>query len=165
VTQASADFEQLYRRYAPGAFRRARRVLGSDADAHEAVQDLFVSLLEHPDRCRELGSVSAFMYRAITNACLNRLRNQRNRLRLAYDNARADSDATPRTELEARVILTSELARLPEPLAQVAVYYHIDGLTHDEIANILGCSRRHVGNLLSKLDGWFSEAEQRTCSG
>jgi RNA polymerase sigma-70 factor (ECF subfamily) len=139
-------------------------VLGNDADAHEVVHDLFVSLLERPEQCRELGSVTAFMYRAITHACLNRLRNQRNRLRLVHANASAQH-ATPPTQPETQAILLSELARLPEPLAQVAVYAHLDGLTHDEIASLMGCSRRHVGNLLSRLEAEFNEPEQQICNG
>ena len=57
--------------------------------------------------------------------------------------------AAPRSEQIAQV--RSLLARLPEPLAEVAVYYHVDGMTHEEIAAMIGCSRRQVGNLVERL--------------
>ncbi len=43
------------------------------------------------------------------------------------------------------------LARMPPELARVAVYHYADEMTHDEIALLLECSRRHVGNLIERL--------------
>ena len=36
-------------------------------------------------------------------------------------------------------------------LLVIAVYYYVDGMSHDEIAGIIGCSRRTVGNRLEAL--------------
>jgi RNA polymerase sigma-70 factor (ECF subfamily) len=60
--------------------------------------------------------------------------------------------------------LRSALRELPEPLAHVAVYYYMDELTQDEISRILGCSRRHVGNLLERLFAHRAHKELRSCS-
>jgi len=49
------------------------------------------------------------------------------------------------------VELRAWLASLPEELAQVAVYYHMDELTQEELAGVLGCSRQWVGKLLQQL--------------
>jgi RNA polymerase sigma-70 factor (ECF subfamily) len=54
---------------------------------------------------------------------------------------------------------------LPEPLGHVAVYYYLDELTHEEIAELLGCSRRHVGNLLVRLSAWARADEQQSGAG
>ena len=43
------------------------------------------------------------------------------------------------------------LAQLPDQLAQVAVYYYFDEMTHEEIAELVGCSRRQVGNLVQQV--------------
>lgn len=43
------------------------------------------------------------------------------------------------------------LAQLPDQEARAAVYFHLDGMTHTEIAELLGCSRRHVGDLLERV--------------
>ena len=43
------------------------------------------------------------------------------------------------------------LGDLPEDEARAAVYYHLDGMSHAEVAEVLGCSARHVGDLLSRM--------------
>lgn len=40
---------------------------------------------------------------------------------------------------------------LPEDLLEIAMYRHGDGLSHDEIAELVGVSRRTVGNRLEEL--------------
>ena len=160
MTLAGADFDLLYRKHAPGAFLRARRMLGNDADAHEVVHDLFLSLLQAPEQFAGRSSVTAFMYQAITHACLNRLRNQRTRARILQLQAQAPADAAQahhRLHPERLATLFSELQRMPENLATVAVYYYLDGLTHDEIARLLSCSARHVGNLVARVHGWSNQ--------
>jgi RNA polymerase sigma-70 factor (ECF subfamily) len=51
---------------------------------------------------------------------------------------------------------------MPSELGQVAMYYLVDGLTHREIAQLLSCSRRHVGNLLARLQAW-DEGTEASC--
>jgi RNA polymerase sigma factor (sigma-70 family) len=43
------------------------------------------------------------------------------------------------------------LVKLPRDQASAAIYYHLDGMSHHEIAEVLGCSRRHVGDLLERI--------------
>jgi len=147
--------EELYRTYAPQAFRRARRVLRSDDDAHEVVNDVFLSLLERPRQYAGQCAFGGFLHSAVTNACLNRLRQRAIRGKLASDcNLATLSPATSAVDPEGASTLRSVLARLPSPLADVAVYYHLYELTQDDIARILGCSRRHVGDLVTRLEEW-----------
>ncbi|HMI94319.1 MAG TPA: sigma-70 family RNA polymerase sigma factor [Polyangiales bacterium] len=144
-------FEELYRVHAPSVRRRAVELLGSEAEAAEVVQDLFLSMLERPQQFANKSSLTTFLYSATTHACLNRLRNQRNRARLLalHGAAAHDRHANPRAE---RVLqLRALLRELPDELAAVAVYHYLDEMTYDEIAALLGCSRRHVGTLLSRL--------------
>jgi RNA polymerase sigma-70 factor (ECF subfamily) len=158
-------FDELYRRHAPGAFRRARRVLGSDADAHEVVHDLFLSLWERPEQYAGNSSMSTFIYGAVTHACLNRIRNHNNRQRLMRAHlATQPESASSRADAEQSTALRAALERMPEPLAQVAIYYYFDELTHRDIARVLGCSHRHVGDLLQRLAQWVNRKEVRACN-
>src|SRR6185295_4628919 len=84
---ATEPLDVLYRRHAPSVFRRARALLGSDADAHEVVQELFLSLFERPDQYQGRSALTTFMYSATTHACLNRIRNRKTRLRLISEHA------------------------------------------------------------------------------
>lgn len=156
----AADLDRLYRTHAPRAFRRAQRMLGVEADAHEVVHDVFLRLFERPPQIRGETSMSTYLYSAVTNGCLNRIRDRGNRERLLREHAAHGAPLAAGTHPELLASLRWALARVPEPLAQVAVYYYMDELTHDDIARILGCSRRHVGHLLERLARWTVEQQE-----
>jgi RNA polymerase sigma factor (sigma-70 family) len=145
----STDLERVYRAHAPAAFRRARRILGSAHEAEEVVQELFEALAVDPDPLARTASLTAWFYTTTTNRCINRIRDKNNRLRLLREHM--DPIPSRAASVEDAIVLGELLSGLPEDLAKVAVYYYADEMTHDEIAKLLGCSRRHVGNLLERL--------------
>ena len=49
-SQWRAHVADLYCRHAASVYRRALSLLGQEADAHEVLKDVFVSLLERPDQ-------------------------------------------------------------------------------------------------------------------
>lgn len=148
--------DTLYRRHAPSVFRRARRILGSDADAQEVVQDIFLSLFERPEQFSGQSQLTTFLYSAGTHACLNRIRNSKNRSRLLREHAAASAPQAEADHLtpEQLSLLHRLLQRMPDELARAAVYYYLDDLSHDEVARLMNCSRRHVGNLLERVAAW-----------
>jgi RNA polymerase sigma-70 factor (ECF subfamily) len=153
----------IYRRHAPTVFRRAQQILGNSADAHEVVQDVFLSLFENPAQFAGLSALTTFLYSMTTHTCLNRLRNQRNRARLLAENLHPEEGDPAGLTAEQLLILQRALATMPDELAQVAVYSCVDGLSHEEIARILSCSRRHVGDLLERVNEWGKSQEAIPC--
>lgn len=153
--------EQLYRTHGHVVLRRARHLLGSEVDAHEALQDIFAELLRTPPALRAPGSVVAWLYQATTHFCLNQLRNRRTGLRLLDRHVRPVQPSTEGPRGEALTAVRQLLARLPENLAAVVVYHHLDGMTHEEISTVLGCSRRQVGYLLERAHASL-QAEERS---
>lgn len=128
-------------------------MLGQSADAHEVVHDVFVSLFERPEQHAGHSRMSTFLYSAVTHRCLNRLRDSKTRERLLAQHADVlTPNDRARPGADQLFQLRALIERLPEVLAQVAVYRYMDELTHEEIAEIMGCSRRHVGDLLKRLD-------------
>jgi RNA polymerase sigma-70 factor (ECF subfamily) len=121
---------------------------------------VFLSLFEHPEQYAGHSRMSTFLYSAVTHVCLNRLRNGRTRERLLaqHGDVLTPSDRA-RPSADQLFQLRALIQQLPEVLAQVAVYRYMDELTHEEIAEIMGCSRRHVGDLLKRLDD-FSAARE-----
>lgn len=159
-----SSFDALYRLHAPNVLRRARALLGNEADACEVVQDVFVSLYERPEQFKGLSKLSTFLYSATTNACLSRIRIRKNRLRLLADRPEeAPMSRSIQLDPEALSLLHDVLRRLPEQLALVAAYYYVDDLSHDEIAELVGCSRRQVGNLLERVVQTAREMEAAAC--
>jgi len=143
------DLDRIYRDHGHVVVRRARRLLGDEAEASEVLQEVFLSLLDRPGQFEGRSAVTTFLYAMTTNACLNRLRNRRRRARLLADVVSVDvrPDASHEASLDAALLL----AQLPERLARVAIYYYLDEMTHEEIADVLGVSRRQVGNLVLRV--------------
>jgi RNA polymerase sigma-70 factor (ECF subfamily) len=160
---SAADFERLYRLYAGGAFRRAQRILGNSADAHEIVHDVFVSLFERPEQFAARSAFSTFLYSMVTHACLNHLRNQSNRRRLLEVHATIvcvpSESATPEHVVELRELMQ----RMPDQLAEVAVYRYFDSLPQSDIARVMGCSIRQVAKLLERLEQWAQHPKVAPC--
>jgi RNA polymerase sigma-70 factor (ECF subfamily) len=140
-----------YRRYGPALVRKAERMLGNREDARDAVQGLFVELLggERDGERLEL----PYLYRALTNRCLNQLRDGKTRARLL---AREEESLRPiRTRHEDAVIgldlLTKLCGRLDAKVAEVLVYRYVDDLTQEEIATLCGTSRKTVNARLGRI--------------
>lgn len=145
------SIEQLYVSHGPAVLRRARQLLGDEAEAQEVLHDVFTSLLHDPGQFAGTSSAMTFLYRMTTNAALGRLRRQRTHERLlAADQLGREEPSSPSPE--AIVELRAWLLGLPDELARVAIYYHMDGLTQEELATVLGCSRQWVGKLLARLE-------------
>jgi RNA polymerase sigma-70 factor (ECF subfamily) len=140
--------ERLYREYGDLVLRRARRIMGSDSEAQEILQELFMSFMQKPQQLDGKTSMTGWLYAATTHLCLNTLRNRKNRARLLR--LRPPAVATTTGGAESAITAQELLAQLPDELAQVAVYYYFDEMTHEEIAELVGCSRRQVGNLLQQ---------------
>lgn len=150
-TQHRAAVAQAYRAYGHSVLRRARQILGGDQEADDVLQEIFMSLLDRPEQFAERSSLGTFLYAATTHLCLNRLRNRRNRERLLADHVTPLSAEKVAASPETMMVLRELLARVPEDQARAAVHYYLDGMSHAEIAVQLGCSRRHVGDLLERL--------------
>jgi RNA polymerase sigma-70 factor (ECF subfamily) len=150
AVSAIPSLEQLYVSHGPAVLRRARQLLGDEAEAREVLQDVFTSLLQNPGQFAGRSAAMTFLYSVTTNAALGRLRARRTRDRLLTENQRGrDEPAAPSPEL--LVELRAWLLSLPDELARVAIYYHMDEMTQDEIAELIGCSRQWVGKLLRRL--------------
>jgi RNA polymerase sigma-70 factor (ECF subfamily) len=159
MTLDGAAIGRLYRSHGHVVLRRARLLLGSEPDAQEALQEVFAALLRAPKDLRSAGSVLAWLYQATTHLCLNQLRNRRTGARILQRSIPASGTAggpSPETMAELR----SLLARMPADSAAAAVYHHMDGMTHAEVAEMLGCSRRQVGYLLERAQRSLERLEQ-----
>ena len=154
-----AEIEHAYREYAHSVLRRAQRLLGSAPEAHEVLQEVFMTLLESPQQFAGRSALLTWLYSATTHACLNRLRNARSRSALAERHREALLPPSSWCAPDQAALVRRLLAGLREELAAVAVYHHLDRMTLDETAEALGCSRRKVAYLLAELREQLSGME------
>jgi RNA polymerase sigma-70 factor (ECF subfamily) len=160
VSLDGAAIEQLYRSHGHIVLRRARTLLGSEPDAQEALQEVFASLLRSPRALRNAGSVVGWLYQATTHFCLNELRNHRTGTRLLEQRVAPSLPEGTGSNAEALAEVRGLLARMPADVAAAVVYHHVDGMTHAEVADLLGCSRRQVGYLLERAQQSLSRMEE-----
>jgi RNA polymerase sigma-70 factor (ECF subfamily) len=139
-----------YQRYGPALLRKAERILQHPHDARDIVQELFVDMLEQEREQVDL----PYLYRAITNRCLNHIRNRDNQARLLRERDEALRGPV-RTRCDDQVIGVDLLIRLAQRLddkcSEVLIYRYVDDMTQDEIASFLRTSRKTIGKRLQKI--------------
>jgi RNA polymerase sigma factor (sigma-70 family) len=143
--------EKLYRDYGAMVLRRARRILGDEQAARDAMQEVFVRVLKAHSEFRGDASPVTWLYRITTNFCLTALRDEARRRQLLEKNI-APPPAGRNDDPSDRLTVRTLLAGVPEELRDVAVYHWVDQMSHSEIAEIIGVSRRTVGNRLAELE-------------
>jgi RNA polymerase sigma factor (sigma-70 family) len=155
------DVEDFYRRYGPMVLRRCQKLLRSDAQAQDAMQDVFVSVLAHEERL-EATAPAGLLLRIATNVCLNRLRTTRRRPESSDDDLLVRIAATGQ-DSEGLLAARGMLARLfggEGPLAAssqtIAVMHLVDGMTLEEVAAEAGMSvsgvRKRLRTLRARLE-------------
>jgi RNA polymerase sigma factor (sigma-70 family) len=137
-------------RFGPALCRKARRLLGSAADAEDVVQTVLADLFQRGQATADL----PYLFRAVTSRCLNLVRDQTNRQRLIDRQAPALRGPV-RTRCDDEVIGTDLMLKLVDRLdpasAEVLVYRYFDDLTQDEIAAMQAVSRKTVAARLERV--------------
>jgi RNA polymerase sigma-70 factor (ECF subfamily) len=148
--EPASDPQAAYRAFGPALVRKAERVLRSREDAVDVVHGLFADLIPRWNKDVDL----PYLYRAVTNRCLNLVRDRATRARLLE---REGTAAAPvgRVKLEDQVVGVGLIAALAEKLdeghMEVLVARFVDDMTQDEIAAHLGLSRKTIGKRLDRI--------------
>jgi RNA polymerase sigma factor (sigma-70 family) len=139
-----------YARHGAALVRKARRMLGNEADAEDVVQSVFVELVQRGKSHADL----PYLFRAVTTRCLNHARDRSNRRRL-IERQEPALRGLVRTRCDDEVIGMDLMLRLVDRLdgacAEVLVLRYFDDLTQDEIAALQTVSRKTVGARLAHI--------------
>jgi RNA polymerase sigma-70 factor (ECF subfamily) len=153
-----AAFEKLVKRYDRKLLRIANRVTHNIEDSQDAVQEALLKVYQHLAEFRETSQFSTWLIRITLNQSLMKLRKQRavrevpldEDFRQEKDTAPTEiADRTPNPEQlywasELQGILTQMLEKVRLPLRLVFVLRHIEGLSIDQTATVLGLSHAAV---------------------
>lgn len=149
-----------YRAYGHSVLRRARQILGDEQEALDVMQEVFMALLDRPVRFEGKSGLGTYLYAATTHRCFNRLRNLRNRDRLREERDACAGLAPDPTPPDTAAALRQVLAVLTPEEAFIAVYHYLDGMRQSEIAALLGCSRRRIGDVLERMRARLSRTDR-----
>jgi len=156
-------FDELILRYRGRVYGMVYNMTSNREDAADLTQDAFIKAFQSINRFQGQSSFFTWLYRIAVNATLSHLR--KHRLRTFFSLEKVDENDRPSAEvIEAltdhsgaeRGTLVKELQeRLNEAMQKLSIkhrtvvtLFEIDGLSHQEIAEIMNCS---VGTVRSRL--------------
>lgn len=167
-------FETLVRRYQNKVHNFISKMTNDAEDAEDLTQETFVKAYLSLGNFRGESSVQTWLYRIATNLCIDRSRRRKRQVPTAFsldepledeheqisreipDHAADPYRHLARKELRKRV--REGLSSLTEKLRAVIVLYDIQGLSYEEIAQVLNCP---VGTVKSRLFNARIELGQR----
>ncbi len=150
--------EILMDRYASRVYRLAHGITGNEADAEEVMQDVFLTIFRKIHTFEGRSALGSWIYRIATNAALIKRRGRRDDREVPLDLPfpaflpdghragdpaflKADWSQTPEANLlskETREILHRAIANLPDQYRVVVVLRDVQGLSNDEVAEVVG---------------------------
>jgi RNA polymerase sigma-70 factor (ECF subfamily) len=134
-------FEELVRRYQTSIYRVALRMLGSRADAQDAVQETFVRAWRALPRFRQDSAISTWLYRIVTRRALDKIASRRSTRTLDEVEVEAGPDPAQAAEDQERLrAVRRAIAKLPPDQRAALVLREFEGLSYQEVAQVLGAS-------------------------
>jgi RNA polymerase sigma-70 factor (ECF subfamily) len=150
-------FNQIVNRYGEKVFRLALRITHSTHIADEVLQDVFLTLVEKLDSFREESAFSTWLYRVATNASLMQIRNKKkDGKNMSLEDYAPYGENGMLSEIllkdwsyspdeifagkEGMEIIERAIDELPEKYSIVFHLRDIEGLSNEEVGDILGLS-------------------------
>jgi len=163
-----SDLSALYTQNRSSLIAQARRILRSDADAAEVVQDAFLKFILAAPELDTADRAIAYLRTTVNNLCLNVIRATGSRPNLVA----IDSDATQErlSEIAAEnhipmdatlaaaedaSIIREALSRLSETQRTALVMWEVEGRTTKEIATAIGTSEKNVRHVVQRARASF----------
>ena len=144
-----AAFADMVNRYGGRLLAVAGRLLRSRADAEDAVQRALLQCFAGASGYRPEWAVSTWLYRILTNVCVDELR--RRATRAAHDPGLSMTGAAEHhREPGAHMDLRRALERVPREARVLLALRYVDGLSYGELARIRGISVNTVKSQLAR---------------
>ena len=145
-------FHKEYLPLAQTLYRIAFYMLESEAEAEDAVQEVYAKLWESRDRLEDVQSPKAYCIRMLKNLCLDRIRRAQV---LSFPEMLPDKEYAPGADdtIDAKTRLNMVLEAvkaLPDKQREVLILRTVEGLSYDEIAERTGTNYLTCRVLLSQ---------------
>jgi len=151
-------FEAMMSAYQDMVYGTAVRLLGSEADAEDISQEVFLRAYERFDDLQGSPTVGGWLKTVTRHLCLNHLQRYRSRWRLFSEVASANDEEAALETFDAAteivgsspgtgddwVLIETALGKLPDEQRVPLVLFHLEGLAYEDIAHQLGVSLSKV---------------------
>jgi RNA polymerase sigma factor (sigma-70 family) len=151
-----AALEGVYRAYEGLVYTMARRICRAEEDAEDVLQETFLEVCRSLGKWRGDGSLWGWVRQVAASKALMRYRREKLRATEVLGDdvaARVGEDVPLRMDLEAA------LGRLPERTRTVVWLHDVEGMTHEEIAELMGMttsfSKSQLARAHQKLRVWL----------
>jgi RNA polymerase sigma-70 factor (ECF subfamily) len=160
----AAAFNEIVARYQNKVYNYICHMVGAGAEAEDLAQETFVRAYLSIHSFQSRASLNTWLFRIATNLCIDYLRRHKKTKALTTLLHREGSEEAALQERELpderfepqRNLLSKELAEhldralqsLPEKLRTVMLLYDVEGLSYEEIAQIVDCP---LGTVKSRL--------------
>ncbi|MFD5029131.1 RNA polymerase sigma factor [Streptomyces sp. NPDC058405] len=156
-------FETLVRRHGPVMLRLATRLLGSRTEAEDAVQEAFVKAWRKLPEFRGESAFRTWMYRIVTNRCLNQLRARHpaTDLESVPEPAAPDPESSPVRVAESHAAgreLAAAMGGLSPEQRVCWVLRELHGMSYENIAETVGISLQAVRGRVFRARRYLTEA-------
>ncbi len=155
-------YDELVRRYQERIYATVYHMTANHEDANDLAQEAFIKAFHALKTFKGGSSFYTWIYRIAVNKTINFLKQRKHKPQMSLDdldfNAEHDpdlvalvSEKTPRRDVglaELQEKLNAALQRLSEPHRLVVTLHDVQGLSHEEIAKIMGCN---LGTVRSRL--------------
>jgi len=155
-------YDELVRRYQERIYATLYHMTSNHEDANDLTQDTFIKAFQALKTFKGGSSFYTWVYRIGVNKTINFLKQRKNRSHMSLNdldfNAEHDpdlvaliSDRTPRREVnlaELQEKLNEAMQKLSDSHRLVVTLHDVQGLPHDEIAEIMDCN---IGTVRSRL--------------
>jgi RNA polymerase sigma-70 factor, ECF subfamily len=162
-TRRPRRFPSAFETHKDKVYSIALRYTGNEAIALDIAQETFLKLLSVIQDFRGDASFDSWLYRLVVNCCLDDKRRNRRLVAVMEDllDVVCASRETALQDLlraESQKHVQHALEKLPRDQRMVIVLRYTEGLSYNEIAEILGCS---AGTVASRLNRAHKVLERR----
>ncbi len=163
----------LYQLHAPGLLRYAFNMINDTGSAQDALQEIFLRYFMARSEGQQFADPKAWLYRVLRNHLLDTLKSSSVKNEIAIDKIEdpADDCSDPERRYH-RAEMARDLARSLAPRELECVRLRAEGLSYDEIAEVLDLRQGTVGATLARAHkkvrralGYPQENKERTLPG
>ncbi len=144
------EIKELYEKYGFLIYNRCIRILRSEDDAKDAVQDVFLKLLGNMNRFRDEAHIIPWIYTVSRNHCFNILRG-RKKFTSVEDMDHLAGKQDSEKEHEERMLIQQILMQHNKRVQEAVYYTYIEKLNQNEIQQITGQSPATVRRNLNRF--------------